>query len=185
MKQRMLFQASRSLGMGFLIIALASLTTTRDARAQGVVTITCETGTETSQYSPGITNTPANVTFIENETDACVDTADLTLTGGSETSTAVEDGMTCTGNVVVGAYDVTFKWDNGEQSVVDITSTVITKLGNGTTQAERTGTVLSGPGEGGTFTQTITTTNLDVSACSTQQGLISNSGVVVTSIVAL
>jgi hypothetical protein len=184
MKSRTLFRTGSSLWVGVFIAMIAAIPSASSVRAQGLVTITCAAGIETSQYSPGITNATQNITFTENETDSCVDTADLTLTGGSETSAAVESNS-CNGTADVGPYDATFNWDNGEKSVVDITSTIITKLVNGETQAERTGTVLSGPGVGGTFTQTITTANLDIGACSTPQGLISNSGIVVTSIVAL
>jgi hypothetical protein len=93
--------------------------------------------------SPSITH---SFFFVGHETDSYVGAVDLTLSGAPESSHAVEVVVTCTGNVDAEPYEVTLNWDNGEQSVVDITSTDTTKLANGTTQVERTGTVLSRSG---------------------------------------
>ncbi|MGN6321206.1 MAG: hypothetical protein ACTHNE_05750 [Dyella sp.] len=169
------FRSGVSLGLAIGIAMLTALPSA-PSQAQGLVIITC-TGTENSQYLPGITYSPQDVTFTESETDACVDTADPTLTGGSKTSSATEDGMSCTGIASVEPYWATYHWNNGKTSMIYVTQMEVIKLVNGETEVELTGDVEAGVGAGEYFTETATTGNLDLGACSSSQGLRSNAGV--------
>ena len=160
----------------FLFASIWTLVSAKPAHAASP-SITCTAGTATTTYDPGITNTPRSISFTADETlGPCVDPNDPTLTGGegSAEGTLV---TSCTSVSSIG-YQETVDWNNSshQHTTATYTTAKVIKLANGSTAVTSTGTVTDGLGLGDSATRTIVIANADLTACSTPEGITSNSG---------
>jgi hypothetical protein len=158
-----------ALGVGIPLISAGR------AHASGVV-LSCA-GSSSTTYSPGLTNTAANVTFSASETfGPCVAVGDPTLTGGTNQSNGTFD-VSCTTFGLYAAGGAVFYWNNGTSSTVGFTTSVVSYLEDAI-QIEQEGTVTSGIGAGETAIERITLATDSLDACSTPQGLTTLGGAI-------
>jgi hypothetical protein len=151
----------------------------------GVLDATC-TGTNTTNYSPGLANTPRTVTVQGTITMTCLRVVGLplhgTITGGGTGTLncallqTPSSGSSTIAWTMLGAPHAT--------STYTYTSTV-SPGASGTTVLILTGTITSGLFQGDTLVMTTVYANLDLLACSTPSGLTSRSGPVVAEITGL
>lgn len=121
------------------------------------------TGTDTSTYSPPLTNTSrsetisnfANLTYCEVHSDSGI-------TAGTDSST-ITIVTSCT-TLSFPAHTTSYVWDNGQMSVVNYTTTIVTRV-NGTIQVQAIGKVVSGGFVGDNATETATLPALDLLEC--------------------
>jgi hypothetical protein len=145
--------------------------------------LTCS-GTETLSFDPAVTNTPKSIEIAVSDLfGPCPITPDPQLTGGSVqqqfTATA-----SCTTIVLSPPHSETYPWNDGKQSVVAFTTTLVTQLANGSLVVVQEGTVTSGLDKG--FIATKTTTDPAFSTvCDSPQGMKTLSGLVTVEFVGL
>jgi len=142
--------------------------------AHAVSSTTC-VGSSSITYSPGLTFMPRTVQYTESETfRSCVST-DPTLVSGSSATSETFPGASCLvppGVIVDPAY--TISWNNGQQSVIELTFTDV--VVGGTEQVTGTGPVISGEFQGGNATIVWLYPVLNPLQCLTSQGVTDLSG---------
>ncbi|MFJ7423565.1 hypothetical protein ACIQXD_33910 [Streptomyces uncialis] len=157
-----------------IVLALAGVVaTSAPASAAAPALVTC-TGTTTVDFSPGVTNTPQTVSVSGQDTaDVCLSLTHPQLTSfiGPFSGTA---SQSCTSLFAGGSGTETLYWNDGTSSAWSYTNSFSNV--NGTKVGTSTGPLTSGTLAGATVTQTITFANLDLTACTTPQGLTSLSG---------
>jgi hypothetical protein len=169
-------------------VTVAALTVAANAFAltgvaHAVSSTTC-VGNSSISYSPGLTFTPQTVQYSETDTfSACVST-DPTLTSGTSVSSTTFPGATCLAPPgVFEDPEYTISWNNGQQSVVELTFTDV--VIGGTEQVTGTGTVISGAFQGGNATIVWLYPVLNPLQCLTSQGVTNQSGPFTAQVTAL
>ncbi|MER5629127.1 hypothetical protein [Streptomyces nitrosporeus] len=171
---------------GVLLFFLAAAPVSASA---GVLDATC-TGSNTTTYQPGLTNTPAVVTVQGTITMDCVST-DLntslllrgTITGGGTgtLSCALLQSPTS------GSSTINWATVSGSPYATSsyIYTTALSPGTSGTTVLTLTGDITSGLYDGDGILIVTVFANADLGACSSPTGLTSRSGVVATEITSL
>lgn len=132
-------------------------------------------GSQTTTYSPGLTNTPQTVQRSgTNIHTPCVSTLPpLTFSGSTSfTSTA---SLSCLSLTAANTGTDLITWSTGRTSTFAYNRTVTVVQGQ--TVVTLTGSITAGDFTGATAVETITSVNLDLAACSTPQGITSTYGV--------
>jgi hypothetical protein len=161
--------------LALVALGLAILAPARSAYAAASGPLTC-TGTENVTFDPAVTSTTHNVTItIDDLYGPCPVTPGPQLTGGTA-HLVITRLLSCTNAVLVPAGSETDLWNNGTQSTVGWTTSVVTVLTNGSNVDLHTGTVTSGLDTGFIATKTVTDPAISI-ACNTT-GLTTLSGVV-------
>ncbi|MFE5512092.1 hypothetical protein ACFQ9J_15970 [Streptomyces sp. NPDC056529] len=124
--------------------------------------LTC-TGSQTLNYSPGLTLTPQNVTVSGGGTFTCISLADPTLTAGGFTVPPNNATLGC--GLTGGSGTFTYQWNNGTTSTITATSVATVNLG--AIQIISTGTVVAGQFTGDNAVFTWTGTSSELTACLT------------------
>ena len=156
-------------------LSLAFLAPARSAYAAGSGPLTCS-GTENVTFDPAVTSITKNVKItIDDRYGPCPVTPDPQLTGGTA-HLVITRPLSCTNVVLVPAGSETDMWNDGTQSVVGFTTSVVTVLANGSHVDLHTGTVTSGLDAG--FIASKTVTDPDVSLACNTTGLRTLSGTV-------
>ncbi|WP_225726963.1 MULTISPECIES: hypothetical protein [unclassified Nocardia] len=157
--------ATRLLPLALLTLGSAALVPAHTAYAAGPGPLTCN-GTENVTFDPAVTSTTHDVKItIDDRYGPCPITPDPQLTGGT-THLEITRPLSCTSAVLVPAGTETDKWNNGAQSSVGFTKSVVTVLANGSHVDVHTGTVTSGLDAGFTATKTVTDPDFSL-ACNT------------------
>ncbi|TQF10115.1 hypothetical protein FJV41_41090 [Myxococcus llanfairpwllgwyngyllgogerychwyrndrobwllllantysiliogogogochensis] len=144
--------------------------------AHALLLITCPAGTTQAAYSPGLTNTPRLIHAVGQELSGLCTGVGLPMGVSSFTTTFTgEDTAACTTLLTASEGDQTFVWNNGATSTWHFTATVGTSVG-GQRVTTLQGPITSGLFQGAQVTQVVTLLNLDLAACSTEEGLTSASG---------
>jgi hypothetical protein len=169
----------------FSIVYLISLLTAATALIQsspvqaGIFAMTC-TGTSSTTYNPGITNTSQSVTFNSNQTYSCVPIGGNPQLTGGQTSASGTYAVSCMDLLQSGfpPSTTTYPWNDGTQSVVQYTSSTVSYDPLGNLVIAQTGNVQSGTGQGDTVLETITlvTTTALQTSCQSPQGVQSLTG---------
>lgn len=173
----------------FTGLAIAASMLAPFAHAQTLAfSLTCG-GANSTAYSPGITDTNQSITFTSSQTYSCLPIAGHPqLTGGAANASGTYS-VSCLDLLQTGfpPSDATYQWNDGTQSVVRYTTSIVSYNPAGDLQIVQTGSVLSGTGQGAAATETITLLNYGAlqfqDACLSAQGLRSASGPVVLSFV--
>lgn len=152
-------------------LAAASLAAAPAAHA-AIGSATC-TGTSAISYTPGLTNTPQTITYIETDTFHCVST-DPALSSGTFQVTVTLPGASCTSAGIFTNTPYTISWNNGAATTISLSFT--DAVVNGTEQVTGTGPVTGGEFAHGNATIIWAYPVLDLTACSTPQGLTGQSG---------
>ncbi|MFC5152594.1 hypothetical protein [Streptomyces amakusaensis] len=161
---------------GALVIALTTVAAAPAAPAAASASpalVTCA-GSTTVAFSPGLTNTERTVSVSGQDTaNLCVSPTHPQLTGfvAPFSGTATQS---CTSLFAGGSGTETLHWSDGTTSTWAYTNSFSNV--NGTKVGTSTGPITSGTLAGAEVTQTITFPNLDLSACSTPQGLTTLNG---------
>ncbi|NOK19981.1 hypothetical protein [Corallococcus carmarthensis] len=142
------------------------------ARAESTL-ITCPLGTEATHYSPGITNTPQQVTVTADAVlGPCV-----SLTPGivsAKVHTTVKAPLSCSLNLgVPSQLDIT--WSDGTKSVAS-GQTLVNVKATGQLVLVLTGNITGGRFKGAAIERTLTLLQTDLLACSTPQGVTDVAG---------
>ncbi|MEU4028056.1 hypothetical protein [Streptomyces anulatus] len=159
--------------LAVIAMSLAGVVAAPTAASATPALVTC-TGTTTVIFSPGVTSTPQTVGVSGQDTaDLCLSLTHPQLTGfiGPFSGTATQS---CTSLFAGGSGAETLYWNDGTSSAWSYTNSFSNV--NGTKVGTSTGPITSGTLAGATVTQTITFANLDLTACTTPQGLTSLSG---------
>ncbi|MET8829071.1 hypothetical protein ABZX40_16370 [Streptomyces sp. NPDC004610] len=144
------------------------------AASAAPVLVTCA-GTTTVAFSPGLTDEERTVGVSgQDVASICLSLTNPGLTGfvGPFSGTATQS---CTSLFAGGSGTETLHWNNGTSSTWSYTNSFSNV--NGTKVGTSTGPITSGTLSGAEVTQTITYPNLDLTACSTAEGLTFLSGV--------
>jgi len=151
--------------------------------AHAAATATCA-GTSTISYQPGLTLTPRAVHYAETDTfSGCVST-DATLTSGTSSSSVDLPAASCLAlPSVVNDPAFTIYWNNGQQTVVDLTFTDV--IIGGTEQITGTGPVVAGEFLGGNATVVWLYPVVNLLDCLSSQGLTSQNGILAAQITML
>ncbi|MEU6160739.1 hypothetical protein [Streptomyces sp. NPDC047130] len=163
-----------------LLLAFAAVLA--GAQSAAAVTLVTCSGTQTIQYSPGLTNTPATVTASgTNQLGPCV-APNTSITSGTITFSSTG---TYSCQELLGSSSVTnvIHWSDGSTSTLQVVRTA-TKV-NGQLINTFTGSVTAGTFQGATVVWTITNVSLALLACETPQGLTSLTGVDVFGLVSV
>ncbi|MBZ4016409.1 hypothetical protein [Streptomyces purpurogeneiscleroticus] len=141
----------------------------------GPIDITCPVGSTDTRYRPGLTIASRD-TFVteEGHVSGCAGTGAQGITGASFTGTA-SGTISCLGGELSGP--TTFRWNNGRSSEIRGTGQINLKP-NGNTVLVKTGEVESGQFEGATIVLTKELLSTDPTACLTEQGVRSASGLI-------
>jgi hypothetical protein len=139
------------------------------------------TGTQSMQFSPGVTYSIQSTNEVQRDVYApCLDTSDPTLTGGSGVASVYSPGMTCNTLDTVQPFYQNFYWNDLLNSYSQVYFDQTTQLEvNGTTVITSSGIVSGGYGKGDSVLQVTTLLNLNLGACSSPTGMVSISGAVV------
>ena len=160
-----------------LALALAALASSSATAA--VRQLSCA-GTQSSNFSPGLTNTPATTTVSYRAILApCVSLTDPTVTAGTYSGSFVRVAS-CTSLLSSPAGRRTLNWTNGRSSVFEFTSTATYAAGQLVTTL--TGAITSGAFAGSTAIQTLTAV-ADLTQCAAPGGVSSLFGAVQLQIV--
>jgi hypothetical protein len=143
------------------------------AQSSALDVVTCPLGTQSTTYSPGLTNTSRPTSYVsEGVVTGCVDlsgngitSATYTGTGGG-TAGCLESSLTNT---------MLVNWSNGQSSTVTGTGTIQLKP-NGTSVVVHNGEVTSGAFDGSGVTLTLVLTSLDLLGCLTPEGVTNTGG---------
>ncbi|NTX02683.1 MULTISPECIES: hypothetical protein [Myxococcus] len=156
----------------------SSAETSEAALDLGLVLVTCPVGTSQASYSPGLKNTPQNVTVSGQATFSnCVTVlGDPVTSGTSSLTSGVVQGFSCGDLLLPRTVTQTVTWNTGESSTM-----VFTQLRVGVQDTlsvfTLTGTVLSGKFVDSIAVRTITYVTLDLEdGCASPEGLTSLSG---------
>lgn len=156
-------------------LSLAVLAPAHTAYAADSEPLTCS-GTENVTFDPAVTSTTQNVTItIDDRYGPCPITPTPQLTGGTA-HLEITRPLSCTNVVLAPAGSETDKWNNGAQSSVNWTTSVVSVLANGSHVDVHTGTVTAGLDAGFTATKTVTDPDFSL-ACNTT-GMTTLSGTV-------
>lgn len=132
-------------------------------------------GQQTTTYAPGLTNTPQQVTRAgQNTHGPCVATISPYLFSGSTSFTSTTS-LSCLSLLTANTGVDVIAWSTGATSTFAYDRTVT--LVEGQTVVTLAGEITDGLFEGGRAVETITSLALDLTACSTAQGLRSTQGV--------
>lgn len=132
-------------------------------------------GTQSTTFSPGLTNTPATTTVGYRAIFApCISLTDPTVTAGTYGGSFVRVSS-CTSLLSSPAGRRTLNWTNGRSSVFEFTSTATYAAGQLITTL--TGAITSGAFAGSTAIQTLTAV-ADPTQCANPGGVSSLFGVV-------
>jgi len=142
------------------------------------VLMTC-TGTQTEQFSPGITNHTQTVWESRYSVYApCLTLSDLALTGGSGVA-SFPVATSCNYVGELPAYYQNFYWSDPKANYSQVYFTHSSEvLLNGEYVITSTGDVSAGFGRGSRVSEVITLLHLNLDACNSPQGLASVSGIV-------
>lgn len=161
-RRRTLTCASAAVGLG-----LAGVIASPAAAQAAPVAIACAVGSQTTGYSPALTNTPTQTTVTSTENYGCtslftgVSSATATRTTSSELSCLL---------VVVPPTNTsvrTYTWNTGQTSTITFTSSTVVQAANGTTTITSVGAVTSGLGQGSLATRVVVQPQLSLTACAT------------------
>lgn len=132
-------------------------------------TVSCLSGQQTVNYSPGMTNEDRSVTASIKETYSCGTPGSVTSATSSFTArerancgiafTAHDDKATYTWNSPVGSSTIAYR------------GTRVTRALDGTTTIVSVGSVTHGLGTGEVATRTVVLPQTDLDACNSSQGL--------------
>lgn len=166
----------KSIGMVapcLVVLGFATLPTAAPAQAVPVV-VTC-TGTQTTTFSPGLTNTPQTVVRAgQNIHSPCISTQLPFTMSGLVTFTSTST-LSCTSLTTANTGTDIIAWSTGRTSTFDYNRTVTTA--GGQTVVTLTGSITAGDFTGAAAVETIVSPALDLSACATPQGITSTYGV--------
>lgn len=133
------------------------------ARAS-LIDATC-TGSENVSFSPGITNSPRDVTISESLSMSCV----LPLFAGvSSSRTSAVPAVTCSNLLQPSTTSSTLTWNNGTTSTFSYTTQIVSESGQSVLL--RIGTITAGRFVGDMAIMQSTGIDLDVLACESDQG---------------
>lgn len=154
--------------------------------ASAVPTLVTCTGTEQTDFSPGLTNQPSaqQITF-SNDYSACTHVVGLTVTSTTGTSgpvTVTNPSQTCNDLLATGTGTKTIDWATGQHSEFSYTRT--TSLVGGNVVVTRTGSITSGLYSGSLTTEQVVLVGLaGLTECAEPGGLTALEGAVVLTIV--
>ncbi|RYZ36640.1 MAG: hypothetical protein EOO71_31070 [Myxococcaceae bacterium] len=143
------------------VMGLMGLFAATGAQALELVAVTCATGTSVGSFTPGVTNTPRQVTSRgKGLFGPCLGTQPGIVYG--EFSYTGTGSVSCLTNNSTGRFSVT--WNDGTTSTVGSAS-IITVRPN-VVISEVSGVITSGRFQGATIVHTVTLAQTDLSKCS-------------------
>jgi hypothetical protein len=154
-----------------LALGLSALVSVGTAASAAVIDLQC-TGSQTLNYSPGLTLTPQAVTVSGSGSFSCPVSSDPTISTGAFTVGPVGATLGCA--LTGGSGTFAYTWNNGQVSTVSATSLVTASLG--VVSVTSTGTVVSGPFTGDTAVFTWTGASPGLLDCLTPTGVTQYSG---------
>ncbi|WP_146616624.1 hypothetical protein [Kitasatospora sp. SolWspMP-SS2h] len=135
---------------------------------------TC-TGTDTTTYTPGLTNTPRTVTISGRISLSCLSPSRPAITGATITGGGTAPDLTCAVLEQPSSGTSTIAWSDGSRS----TYTYTTALGPGAAGTQvltLTGTITSGTFAPDSLLIAVVFANTDLNACNSTSGLTGRSG---------
>ncbi|MFD5560813.1 hypothetical protein [Kitasatospora griseola] len=139
-----------------------------------VIQVVCG-GSQTTTYTPGLTNTPQTVQRSgTNIHTPCVSTLPPFSFSGSTSFTSTTT-LSCLSLTEANTGTDVIAWTTGRTSTFAYNRTVT--IVQGQTVVTLTGSITAGDFAGATAVETITSVNLDLTACVTPQGVTSTYGV--------
>lgn len=166
--------ASRLAAFASAVCAVAVLLVGAPPAHADVVQVTCG-GSQTTTYSPGLTNTRQTVQRAgQNIHSPCVSTLPPFAFSGS-TSFSSTSTLSCLSLTAANTGTDVITWSTGRTSTFAYNRTVT--IVQGETVVTLTGSITAGDFSGATAVETITSVSLDLTACSTPQGITSTFGV--------
>jgi hypothetical protein len=170
-----------ALRIAIIVLAVAGVSASASS-AHAASSATC-TGSSAVSYSPGLTNTPQNISWTITDTYSCTST-DTSLTAGGFSGNYSFSGASCNGAGLFPPSSGTVSWNNGQSSTMTLSvSTDVILLGTETVTS--VGTVTSGEFTGGAVTIVWVYPVLNPTLCSSSQGVTSQSGTVTLQITVL
>ncbi len=158
-----------------ILLFLAGITIflTPVAHAAATVDLAC-TGTNSINYSPGITPNPQSVTVTEQGSlTSCLVSSDSTLPSGSYTSSGTGQVSCVFGSGI--SATATYHWKNNKTSTVTYTSNINVNP-NGVTIITDTGIITAGEFKGDNIVQTDTFIPTTLPACTGASALTAITG---------
>ncbi|MGI5484902.1 hypothetical protein [Streptomyces lavendofoliae] len=168
MNRRRLVSAAAVIGLG----ASLGLVAPGSVSAQESL-IACGSGNQTQRYSPGLTNTPRDITIhVSGSVGNCADPANpdrayATFEGSGQGKASCLLGVLPT--------TVTYKWSDGGTSKIYFQAGVDVKPA-GQSFVTVNGVVIAGEYEGHHAVKHILLTNVNIAKCSSQDGLDETGG---------
>ncbi|MGW4806892.1 hypothetical protein [Kitasatospora sp. NPDC004272] len=135
---------------------------------------TC-TGTDTTTYTPGLTNTPQSVTVSGTIHLTCLSLSHPAITAGTISGGGTAPNLTCAVLEQPSSGSSTVAWNDGTHSAYTY-STALGPGAAGTQLLTLTGTVTSGTFNGDSLVITVVFANADLTACDSPGGLTSRTG---------
>jgi hypothetical protein len=149
-----------------LAAAAATLVVAVSAPAAGAATVLTCPGTETSTFSPPLTNTPKPTSIsINHSYGPCINaTNPLELRTGTASVTIPPVPISCTSLLFSGPGSRVIHWSTGTTSTFSFTATTTFLLG-GAIQVTQEGSITAGELFGDTAASTVTVANPGFLAC--------------------
>ena len=171
-----------ALRIAIVVLAVAGVSVSASS-AHAASSATC-TGSSAVSYSPGLTNTPQNLSWTITDTYSSCTSTDTSLTAGGFSGNYSLTGASCNGAGLFPPTSITISWNNSQSSTMTLSmSTDVILLGTETVTS--VGTVTSGELTGGTVTIVWAYPVLDPTLCASSQGVTSQSGTVALQITVL
>jgi hypothetical protein len=149
-----------------LLAGVVALATVVAAPTAGATTLLTCPGSNTTTYTPGLTNTPTPVAVSTSSSfGPCVNAATLLeLRTGSAVASLAPQERSCTDLLSPNQGTRTFSWSTGTTSTFtfDASSSYVA---GGAIQIVLTGTITAGEFTGKSAVGTVTNANLDLTAC--------------------
>ncbi|MGW4901404.1 hypothetical protein ACWEO9_12180 [Streptomyces albidoflavus] len=169
------------LSLGSLIALVAAGLVLAPSASAAPIALTCALGSQTTTYSPPITNTPQNTTASINESYGCA--SPLVGVSSGTGSTSILENASCLLTVQPAGTDtLTYHWNTGQSSTITFNLTNVVRAANGTTTVTSLGSVSSGLGQGSTATRIVVLPALSLTACATT-GVSSETGTATLAII--
>jgi hypothetical protein len=156
----------------FLLAAVALLVLIPGSAVHAAVGDLECTETDSTTYSPGLTDTEQPETVTVDDVQTCT-SSDRTLTGGV-LATTVHATRSCDDLLVSSSGQYTISWNNGNTSTISYSrsSTYV----DGTLVIDESGSVTECEFAGDSSTHVVVFANVDLTACLSDPGLQSLSG---------
>ncbi|GAA3021073.1 hypothetical protein [Streptomyces fulvorobeus] len=160
--RRAVTATSATLGLG--LSGVIAIPTAAQAAPVGIV---CAVGSQTTNYSPPLTNAPRQTTAASTENYGCTSLfTGVSSATGTHTATSEQS---CLLTVVppTNTSTRTYTWNTGQSSTITFVSSTVVTAADGTTTITSLGSVTTGLGQGSAAVRVVVQPQLSLTACAT------------------